>query len=138
MTARGAFRRTVCAWRRMLLPFAAGLALIAGGCGADESTPVVVRGQVVYSARDGGGPHTFVGMYLRLDGVGWVTGQVVDEHGRFTLRVESVGGVRRYARLHGGTVRFEFRANWDSSAWPDNTKARSAYCSARSAWPLAR
>ena len=46
-------------------------------------------------------------MYLRLDTVGWVTDQVVGKNGRFTLRVENAGDVRRYARLHGGTVSFE-------------------------------
>ena len=106
VASRSAFRGTLSV-RRGLLALATALALAAGGCGADDSTPVVVRGQVVYSARDGGGPYTFAGMYLRLDTVGWVTDQVVGKDGRFTLRVENAGDVRRYARLHGGTARFE-------------------------------
>ena len=106
MAVRSAFGGTLSV-RRGLLASATVLALAAGGCGAGDSTPVVVRGQVVYSAQDGGQPYTFAGLYLRLDTVGWVADRVVGRDGRFTLRVENTGDVRRYARLHGGTVRFE-------------------------------
>lgn len=100
--------------RGLVVPLAAALVLTSGACVARDTTPVVVRGQLRYSAPDGGGPYTFAALYLRAEGGVRLTDQVVGEDGRFTLRLENEGDARR----HGRPVRFNllFDTTWFSTS----------------------
>jgi hypothetical protein len=105
----GAGRTGTKRWSAVAVALAGALGLaIASACGAPDPTPVVVRGQIVYSAQDGGGPYTFGGLYLRLDNGVVVDDAVVDHAGRFVLRAADVGAVleRRQQLPDAGFVRF--------------------------------